>query len=185
MSAVEYVPGGLEIEEAKVLARLVEEAGADCIHCSQGVYASTQHIIPPSVVARGAYVQNAAAIKSAVHIPVIRGPHQRYPGGGEHFAVRPGRFGHHGPGLFGGPGDAQENPRGPGGRGAAVHRLPAGLRRRKRQRPLCPLPGEPPDGHGGRVRLLSRQGAQAGAGHWRGACPGARRPSPQPRRATG
>lgn len=36
MSAVEYVPGGLEIEEAKVLARLVEEAGADCIHCSQG-----------------------------------------------------------------------------------------------------------------------------------------------------
>lgn len=71
MSVVEYVPGGLEIEEAKVLARLVEEAGADCIHCSQGVYASTQHIIPPSVVARGAYVQNAAAIKSAVHIPVI------------------------------------------------------------------------------------------------------------------
>lgn len=71
MSAVEYVPGGLEIEEAKVLARLVEKAGADCIHCSQGVYASTQHIIPPSVVARGAYVQNAAAIKSAVHIPVI------------------------------------------------------------------------------------------------------------------
>ena len=25
--------GGLEIEESKVLARLVEEAGADCIHC--------------------------------------------------------------------------------------------------------------------------------------------------------
>ena len=114
-----------------------------------------------------------------------RGPHQRHPGGGEHFAVRPGRFGHHGPGLFGGPGDAQENPRGPGGRGAAVHRLPAGLRRRKRQRPLCPLPGEPPDGHGGRVRLLSHQGAQAGAGHWRGACPGARRPSPRLTKATG
>ena len=42
MSAVEYVPGGLEIEEAKVLARLVEKAGADCIHCSQGVYTSTK-----------------------------------------------------------------------------------------------------------------------------------------------
>ena len=38
MSAVEFVPGGLEIEEAKTLARLVEEAGADCIHVSQGVY---------------------------------------------------------------------------------------------------------------------------------------------------
>ena len=60
MSAVEYVPGGLEIEESKILARLVEEAGADCIHCSQGVYASTHVIIPPSVVPRAAYVENAA-----------------------------------------------------------------------------------------------------------------------------
>lgn len=71
MSAVEYVPGGLEIEESKVLARLVEEAGADCIHCSQGVYATTHVIIPPSVVPRAAYVENAAEIKKAVSIPVI------------------------------------------------------------------------------------------------------------------
>lgn len=71
MSSVEYVPGGLEIEESKVLAKLVEEAGADCIHCSQGVYTSTHTIIPPSVVPRAAYVDNAAAIKSAVQIPVI------------------------------------------------------------------------------------------------------------------
>lgn len=71
MSAVEYVPGGLEIEEAKVLARLIEEAGADCIHCSQGVYASTHMIIPPAIVPRAAYVDNAAEIKSVVSIPVI------------------------------------------------------------------------------------------------------------------
>lgn len=71
MSAVEYVPGGLEIEESKILARLVEEAGADCIHCSQGVYASTYVIIPPSVVPRAAYVENAAEIKKVVDIPVI------------------------------------------------------------------------------------------------------------------
>ena len=71
MSAVEYVSGGLEIEESKVLARLVEEAGADCIHCSQGVYASTHVIIPPSVVPRAAYVENAAEIKKVVDIPVI------------------------------------------------------------------------------------------------------------------
>ena len=71
MSSVEYVPGGLEIEESKVLARLVEEAGADCIHCSQGVYASTHVIIPPSVVPRAAYVENAAEIKKVVDIPVI------------------------------------------------------------------------------------------------------------------
>lgn len=71
MSAVEYVPGGLEIEESKILARLVEEAGADCIHCSQGVYASTHVIIPPSVVPRAAYVENAAEIKKVVDVPVI------------------------------------------------------------------------------------------------------------------
>ena len=63
--------GGLEIEESKILARLVEEAGADCIHCSQGVYASTHVIIPPSVVPRAAYVENAAEIKKVVDIPVI------------------------------------------------------------------------------------------------------------------
>lgn len=71
MSVVEYVPGGLEQEESKVLAKLMEEAGADCIHCSQGVYASTHVIIPPAVVPRAAFVDNAAGIKSAVSVPVI------------------------------------------------------------------------------------------------------------------
>lgn len=71
MSVDEYVPGGLEPEESKVLARYIEEAGADCIHCSQGVYASTHTIIPPSIVPRAAYVDNAAAIKGAVTVPVI------------------------------------------------------------------------------------------------------------------
>ena len=71
ISAVEYVPGGLEIEESKVLAKLMEEAGADCIHCSQGVYATTHVIIPPSVVPRAAYIENAAEMKKVVKIPVI------------------------------------------------------------------------------------------------------------------
>lgn len=71
MSTVEYVPGGLELGESKVLAKLMEEAGADCIHCSQGVYASTHLIIPPAIVPRAAFVDNAAAVKSAVSIPVI------------------------------------------------------------------------------------------------------------------
>lgn len=71
ISAVEYVPGGLEIQESKVIARLMEEAGADCIHCSQGVYASTHTIIPPSVFPRAGYVKHAAEMKKAVTIPVI------------------------------------------------------------------------------------------------------------------
>ena len=71
ISSVEYVPGGLGIEESKVIARLMEEAGADCIHCSQGVYASTHTIIPPSVFLRAGYVEHAAEMKKAVQIPVI------------------------------------------------------------------------------------------------------------------
>lgn len=71
MSTVEYVHGGLEIEEAKAIARILEKSGVDCIHCSQGVYASTERIIPPAVVAKGAYVNNAAEIKKVVSIPVI------------------------------------------------------------------------------------------------------------------
>ena len=63
ISSVEYVPGGLGIEESKVIARLMEEASADCIHCSQGVYASTHTIIPPSVFPRAGYVEHAAEMK--------------------------------------------------------------------------------------------------------------------------
>ena len=71
MSAVEYVHGGLEIEESKVVARLLEEAGVDCLHVSQGVYASIKAVIPVAGMMPGCYVNNAAEIKKAVSIPVI------------------------------------------------------------------------------------------------------------------
>lgn len=71
MSCEEYVNGGMTIEEAKVLARLLENAGVDCLHCSQGVYSSPTVIIPPAKIRKGRYVDNAAAIKSVVNIPVI------------------------------------------------------------------------------------------------------------------
>lgn len=71
MSTVEYVPGGLEIEESKVLARLLEEAGVDALHCSQGVYSAKAVTIPPSAVSVAHYINNAAEIKKAVKIPVI------------------------------------------------------------------------------------------------------------------
>ncbi len=71
MSTVEYAHGGLAIEEAKTVAMILEDAGIDAIHCSQGIYVSTHAIIPSSIVPRAAYVDNAAAIKSVVDIPVI------------------------------------------------------------------------------------------------------------------
>lgn len=70
MSVQEYVEGGLQLEEAKAFAQLLEEAGVDMIHCSQGVYASIAAVVPPFSVTRGAFVNNAAAIKSVVNIPV-------------------------------------------------------------------------------------------------------------------
>ena len=71
MSTVEYVQAGLNIEESKVIARLLENAGVDAIHCSQGVYGSSPVIIPPSAVDVANYIDNAAEIKKVVSIPVI------------------------------------------------------------------------------------------------------------------
>ena len=71
MSVNEYVPGGLGVEESKVIARIAEQAGADSLHCSQGVYATTPVILPPSCIDHGAYIDNAYEIKKAVSIPVI------------------------------------------------------------------------------------------------------------------
>lgn len=71
MSAVEFVPGGLQIEEAKLIARMIEEAGADCIHCSQGVFSTGRIIIPPSAIPVGGFADHAAALKTVVDVPVI------------------------------------------------------------------------------------------------------------------
>lgn len=67
MSAQEYVEGGIGIEDAKVIAMLAQQAGADSIHVSQGVYSSSQVIIPPSYVQHGALVNNAAEIKKVMY----------------------------------------------------------------------------------------------------------------------
>lgn len=71
MSTVEYVEGGLEIEESKAIARMIEKAGVNAVHCSQGVYKTSYNIIPPYAVPRAAFVNNAAEIKKVVNIPVI------------------------------------------------------------------------------------------------------------------
>lgn len=70
MSVQEYIEGGLALEEAKAFAQMLEAAGVDMLHCSQGVYTSIETVVPPFGVTRGAFVENAAAIKSVVRIPV-------------------------------------------------------------------------------------------------------------------
>ncbi|AEG59760.1 NAD(P)/FAD-dependent oxidoreductase [Desulforamulus ruminis] len=71
MSGEERVPGGRTIEESRAAARILEEAGADAIHVSTGVYASMPWIVAPASVAPGYNVNAAAEIKKSVDIPVL------------------------------------------------------------------------------------------------------------------
>jgi len=71
LSGDEYVPGGRDIEDSKLVARVMEEAGVDAIHVSAGVYASTQYIIAPAAVPPAFNVRAAEEIKKSVNIPVI------------------------------------------------------------------------------------------------------------------
>lgn len=71
MSSVEYVEGGFSIQEATMFSQLLEDAGVDCIHCSQGIYVSAHTIQPPSVIPNGFYADHAATLKQVVDIPVI------------------------------------------------------------------------------------------------------------------
>lgn len=67
----DYVDGGIELPEAIVMAKMLEEAGVDALHCTQGMFASKQTIIGPSFVPVMNFADNAAAIKASVSIPVI------------------------------------------------------------------------------------------------------------------
>lgn len=68
LTTKEYFAQGLTLEETKVFAMLLEDAGVDVLNCSQH---GAPYIIPPSAVTDGFAVNNAAEIKKVVHIPVI------------------------------------------------------------------------------------------------------------------
>lgn len=68
LTTKEYFEQGLTLEETKVFAMLLEEAGVDVLNCSQH---GAPYIIPPSSVQVAFAVNNAAEIKKVVHIPVI------------------------------------------------------------------------------------------------------------------
>lgn len=71
ISGNEKVTGGRTIDESRAAARVVEEAGADALHVSVGVYGSMQYIVPPADIAPGFILSDAAEIKKSVSIPVI------------------------------------------------------------------------------------------------------------------
>ncbi len=70
MSVYEGVEGGISLEEAKIVASLVEEAGVDLLHVSQG--GDFNWVVSPSSVEEKAkYIDYAADIRQRVSIPVI------------------------------------------------------------------------------------------------------------------
>lgn len=82
MNGDDYLEGGVKIEDAKVMAKKAEEAGADVIHVSAGVGISAHdlslgdhksyfYLVQPMYLPRGCLVHLAAEIKKVVRVPVI------------------------------------------------------------------------------------------------------------------
>ncbi len=72
ISADEYVSGGLDLTQTQVIARMVQDAGADAFHVSAGSYASPgQIIVPVMELEEAIFVPLAEGIKRAVTVPVI------------------------------------------------------------------------------------------------------------------
>ena len=70
-SADEHVKNGIDLNESKIIARLLEDAGVDALHISAGNYYTFEWIVQPMTLPRGCLVHLAAGIKSVVTVPVI------------------------------------------------------------------------------------------------------------------
>ena len=66
----EQMPGGHTVEESKIVAQALEKAGVRLINCYTGWHESPNPTVAPSLP-KGAFAHLAAAIRSAVGIPVI------------------------------------------------------------------------------------------------------------------
>lgn len=71
ISATEFLEDGMNPEQAKAVCRLLEEAGADAINCSQSGPAAFYNTVPSFFVQNGAFADLAAEIKQVVSVPVI------------------------------------------------------------------------------------------------------------------
>jgi 2,4-dienoyl-CoA reductase-like NADH-dependent reductase (Old Yellow Enzyme family)/thioredoxin reductase len=67
----EFVHGGLDVDQAKIVAARVEDAGADAIIANAGNKTTKYITIPPNESPPGPLIDLAAEMKSAVNIPVI------------------------------------------------------------------------------------------------------------------
>jgi 2,4-dienoyl-CoA reductase-like NADH-dependent reductase (Old Yellow Enzyme family)/thioredoxin reductase len=67
----QYADGGLTLEDTRVIAQRIEEAGASALHVIAGSSVSPYWHIPPMAIPRGCHASLAAEIKRIVRIPVI------------------------------------------------------------------------------------------------------------------
>ena len=71
ISGDEYIDGGLKIEEAKLISKLLEKAGVDALHVSAGAYETRHWTSAPMCIPRGYLIHLAEKIKQVVNIPII------------------------------------------------------------------------------------------------------------------
>lgn len=71
LSASEYMPNGVTLEESKVVARALEQEGADVLHISGGNHETRWAQVVPMFLPLAFHAQAAAEIKREVKIPVI------------------------------------------------------------------------------------------------------------------
>jgi 2,4-dienoyl-CoA reductase-like NADH-dependent reductase (Old Yellow Enzyme family)/thioredoxin reductase len=71
ISADEFVEGGLNIEDNKAIARILEEAGLDMLHVSIGNYLSVDLCDPGCHTNHGWFTDWAKELRALVNIPVI------------------------------------------------------------------------------------------------------------------
>ncbi len=71
MDSDEMVDGGLTLDDALKIAKVLEVSGVNALHVSIGVYQTVYYTIPTVDMPVAFNVDAAAAVKSAVNIPVI------------------------------------------------------------------------------------------------------------------
>jgi 2,4-dienoyl-CoA reductase-like NADH-dependent reductase (Old Yellow Enzyme family)/thioredoxin reductase len=72
ISADEYIPGGLTVEETGKFAKMLEKARIDYIHVTAGTYESMPVFVPPNYTKKGSLIHLAEGIKKSVEkVPVI------------------------------------------------------------------------------------------------------------------
>ena len=70
-SGDEFVEGGIHLEEAKSMAKILEEAGADALHITAGTYSSMHTILEPMSYPEAWRAYLAENIRKVVKVPVI------------------------------------------------------------------------------------------------------------------